>query len=170
MLGNKYVIGIVGILLIMVIAYNAQFFMSRQNKDQKGDASQPLTSQRVKNHAVSAQHERPGDPQADTSLPVAAAQPFAKGDRTAWKRDPFSLRAGTDQKPAEVTYDIKLMGIIKRDGDSHALINGKVYRVNDRVDKAVIREIRQHSIVIVAGGKQQEITFDDYKVIKEKIQ
>lgn len=169
MLGNRYVMGIVGILLIMVIAYNVQFFRSRQKTDRTENALQPFTPQGVQKHSGSPPQERTSVRQSDRSLPAAAAQPLAKEDKVIWKRDPFSLRAGEDRKPAVITYDIKLMGIIKRDGDSHALINGKVYRVNDRIDKAVIREIKQHSIVILADGKKQEISFDDYKVIKEKM-
>lgn len=161
-IGNKYVAGIVGILLILVIAYNVQFFMSKgKTSSPAGNAQQTFTPQGAQERSGSVkQPERP--------LPVPAGQPSAKEDKGIWKRDPFSLQAGTDGKASEVANDIKLMGIIKRDGKSHALINGKVYGVNDRIGSAIIKEIRQHSIVVLAEGKKQEIGFDDYKVVKEK--
>ncbi|MBI5632909.1 MAG: hypothetical protein HZA15_05465 [Nitrospirae bacterium] len=154
-LGNKYVVGIVGMLFIIVIVYNTQFFMSRQ-KTSRTEKAQP------------AQKRSEPARQPDKALPVPAAQPLTKEDKGKWKRDPFSLRAGPDRKAAEIVYDIKLMGIIKRDGNSRALIDGKVYGVNDRIGTAIIKEIKQHSIVLLADGKKQEISFDDYKVIKEK--
>ncbi len=152
MLGNKYVVGIVGILLILVMAYNAQFFLSRI-KSSKTENPQ----QTQKNSGTIRQPE--------TSLPLPATQPLDREDKKKWKRDPFSLQA--DPKPA-IVFDIKLMGIIKRDGKSLALIDGKVYGINDRVGPGVIKEINKHSIVVLAEGKKQEIAFDDYKVIKEK--
>ncbi len=162
MLGNKYVAGIVGILLVLVIGYNAQFFMSRKTSPSTPiNAEQTFTPQRAqKSSTPSRQTERP--------LPIPSVDLSAKEDKGVWKRDPFSLQASTDRKTTEMADDIKLIGIIKRDGKSHALINGKAYGVNDRIGTAVIKEIKQHSIVILAEGKKQEISFDDYKVIKEK--
>lgn len=155
LLGNKYIAGVVGILLALVIAYNVQFFMTR---------SKLTVPARPANRQMPARQE----PAARSAQTYSAdvARPADKGvDKTPWKRDPFSLRqAATDIKPD----DIRLMGIIKRTDNSLALINGKVYRVNDRIGTAVIREIKQHSIVVLARNKKQEITFDDYKVIEEK--
>jgi len=164
MLGNKYVAGIVGILLVLVIAYNAQFFIFKKRPTTPSiNGEQAFTPQRVQKRSGTVR--QPEKPQ-----PVAAAQPSIKDAKGIWKRDPFSLplQAGTDSKTAEVASDIKITGIIKRDGNSHALINGKVYGVNDRIGTAVIKEIKQHSIVILSEGKKQEISFDDYKVLKEK--
>jgi hypothetical protein len=161
-LGNKYVAGIVGILLILVIVYNAQFFMSKNKKSSPTvNAQQAFTPQRVQKPSGS-------DRKAEKPQSVPAAEPSIKENKGIWKRDPFSLQAGTDSKTSEMADDIKLMGIIKRDGKSHALINGKVYGVNDRIGRTVIKEIKQHSIVIMSEGKKQEIVFDDYKVLKEK--
>lgn len=158
MLGNKYVAGAVGIILALVIAYNVQFFMSKNRP--------PAPVEPAHRQIQSGQK-----PAAQPAKPLAAnvARPIdMSADKTPWKRDPFSLPAGKDGKIAEMADDIKLMGIIKRDGKSHALINGKVYGVNDRIGTIVIREIKQHSIVVLAEGKKQEIVFDDYKVVKEK--
>lgn len=158
MLGNKYVAGIVGLLLFLVIVYNAQFFMSKNR--------QPAPVEPAHRQIQSVQK-----PAARSAKALAAnvARPIdMSADKTPWKRDPFSLQAGADSKTAEMADDIRLMGIIKRDGKSHALINGKVYRVNDRIGRVVIKEIKQHSIVVLSEGKKQEISFDDYKVVKEK--
>jgi len=161
MLGNKYVAGIVGILLVLVIGYNAQFFMSKNKATSPAvTVQQTFTPQRVQQRWGSVRQPEP--------RPMPVALPSDKDDKGAWKRDPFSLQASTDRKTTETADDIKLMGIIKRDGKSHALINGKAYGVNDRIGTAVIKEIKQHSIVILAEGKKQEISFDDYKVLKEK--
>ncbi len=160
-LGNKYVAGVVAIILALVIAYNVQFFMTKN-----GPTSPP---EPVHRQALSRQ-----EPAARSTGARSAdlAQPADKSvDKTPWKRDPFSLQAGTGSKTgktAEMATDLRLMGIIKRDGNSHALIDGKVYGINDRIGTAVIKEIKQHSIVILAEGKKQEIAFDDYKVLKEK--
>ncbi|MDP2157922.1 MAG: hypothetical protein Q8K68_09470 [Nitrospirota bacterium] len=158
MLGNKYIAGAVGIILALVLAYNIQFFMT---KNRPSAPVEPAHRQ-----------IRPGqEPAAQSAKALAAnvARPIDRSaDKIPWKRDPFSLLAGKDGTIAEMADDIRLMGIIKRDGKSHALINGKVYGVNDRIGTIVIKEIKQHSIVVLAEGKKQEIVFDDYKVVKEK--
>jgi len=161
-LGNKYVAGAVGIILALVIAYNVQFFINK-NKT----ASPANVTQQVQ-RSGSPPQERTSVRQPEKPQPAPALQSSAKEDKGPWKRDPFSLQAGTDGRTAGMTDDIRITGIIKKDGKGHVLINGKVYGVNDRIGKAVIREIRQHSIVLLAEGKKQEISFDDYKVIKEK--
>ena len=61
-----------------------------------------------------------------------------------------------------------MIGIIKRDGRSYALINGKVYIENDIIGDAVIKEIKKHSVVLSSGEKTKEISFKDYVVLKEK--
>ena len=60
------------------------------------------------------------------------------------------------------------MGIIKRNGRSHVLINGKVYSVNDKIGDVVIKDIKKHGIVLFSDGKSKEISFEDYIVLKEK--
>lgn len=157
LLGNIYVAGIVGIMLVLVIVYNAHFFIS------KNKTSSPAMNAQQKQKHAGAFSSQPGKPR-----PLPAAQSSDKEGKGIWKRDPFSLQADTNGKAIEMADDIRLMGIIKREGKSHALINGKVYGVNDRIGTAVIREIKQHSIVVLAEGKKLEISFDDYKVLKEK--
>jgi len=161
-LGNKYVAGAIGIILALVIAYNVQFFMT---KDRPAAPAEPAHRQIQSKQEPAAQSAK--------TLSADVARPLDKSaDKTPWKRDPFSLRPAVSSsksgKTTEIADDIRLKGIIKRDGKSHALINGKVYGVNDRIGTAVIKEIKQHSIVVLAEGKKQEISFEDYKVIEEK--
>ncbi len=164
MLGNKYVAGVVGIILVIVIAYNVQFFMTKNNKT-------PLSPEDMQQQKVSEAARQHVKPQ---QLP--AARPSEGQEKGSWKRDPFSVKAIKETRTAEAADDIRLMGIVKRDGRSHALINGKVYAVNDRIGNAVIREIKQHSIVLLTGadgrpGREAgllELSIDDYNVIKEK--
>lgn len=162
MLGNKYVAALIGILLVAVIAYNIKFFASKSSppetaKIEKTEAAKPFEPM---------QYPRPDR----NKNPVRIAE---KEDRSKWKRDPFDLQAVTKKpvatKPAatkpEFGEDIRLMGILKRNGKSHALINGKVYRVNDKIGDVVIKKINKHSIILSSGKKNKEISFEDYKEI-----
>lgn len=154
-LGNKYVAVTVAIILALVIAYNVQFFMTKDR---------PAATAETANRLIRSKQEPAGQSSKTRSTDVSRPADN-RADKTPWKRDPFSLRpAATGDK----SDDVKLMGIIKRADNSLALINGKVYRVNDRIGMAVIKEIRQHSIVVQVKNKKQEISFDDYKVIEEK--
>ena len=161
MLGNKYVAALIGILLVAVIAYNIKFFTSK--------SSPPETAKREKTEAVKPFEpiKYPGPDMNKNPERIAE-----KEDRSKWKRDPFDLQAATKKvtkKPAstkpEFGEDIRLMGILKRNGRSHALINGKVYRVNDKIGDVVIKEIHKHSIILSSGEKNKEISFEDYKEI-----
>ncbi|MEW6110102.1 MAG: hypothetical protein AB1632_13190 [Nitrospirota bacterium] len=148
MLGNKYFAFAVGILLVLVIAYNVNYFTSK-----RGVAGIPA----VKKAAPAGQ-----------PLSTAGKMPdriLEKEDNNPWRRDPFGLHGRTGKSGYE--GGIHLVGIIKREGRSRALINGNVLSVNDRVGDAVIREIRRHSVVLFSGGKTQEVFIDDYTVLKE---
>ena len=158
MLGNRYVAIAVGIILTLVIAYNVQFFLGR-NKP-------PVPQEPVYRQAATKQ--RPAAQQALAKTEESVKPSSHLDDKTDWKRDPFSLRKKEPpKKQEEPALEINLTAIIKREGNSLALIDGKVYGVNDRIGTAVITDIHRHSIVVSAGGKKQEITFNDYKVIKE---
>jgi hypothetical protein len=127
MLGNKYVAFAVGIVLFLVIAYNAKFFLSK--------SSQPETpASHISQTSRPLEHE-PG---------VMPERIALTGDKGQWKGDPFHLErnvkiATKEKEPEKREPDIRLMGIIKRNGRSHALINGKVYRVHDEFDDAIIK-------------------------------
>lgn len=147
MLGNKYLAAGIGILFILVIAYNVKFFSSKSRSLQTP----------VAQNAEPKKHLLPGHIKVPERIPE-------KEDKGRWKRDPFGLQMLSEEEHSE---SVHLMGIIKRDGKSHALINGKVYLVNDRVGDAIIKEIKKHSIVLLSGGKSREISLD-YTVLKEK--
>ena len=156
MLGNKYVAIAVGIVLMLVTAYNARSLFSKSRQPEP-------TVSHIAQVSRPPEHEPAVMPERITS----------PGDKGQWKRDPFSLArdikiVNNEKEPEKHEPDIRLMGIIKRDGRSLALIDGKVYRVHDEFDDAVIKEIRQHSIVVILDGEPREIAFDDYVVLKEK--
>ena len=161
MLGNKYVALAVGILLVIVVSYNIKYFVSKNR--------QPESPTGYKTAQLSAPTEtsehKPG------KLPKRILE---KKDKGHWERDPFNLKTVVEikkeqKKPEKPVRDIRLMGIIKRDGRSHALINGTVYRVYDEFEDAIIIEIKKHSIVLLSNGETKEISFNDYVVLKEKV-
>lgn len=153
MLRNKYVAVLVGIVFIIVLANNIRFFTGKKS-------SAPPVQPAVKSSGV---------PVVQTTKKDVSRR-FEQQDKSQWKRDPFNLAVHTAGKPVQddPAEGLYLMGILKRDGRSHVLINGKVYGENDRIDGVVIREIRKHSIVIVRGSQKEELFFADYKVLKEK--
>lgn len=156
MLGNKYVAAAVGIILVIVIAYNFKFFVSKKSQPESTVAQ------------ISAPSESSGHKVG--KLPERSIE---KGDEGPWKRDPFNLKTVVENKteekePEKPTKDINLMGILKRNGKSLALIDGKVYRVHDEFDNAIIKEIKRHSIILLCDGETREISFEDYIVLKEK--
>lgn len=161
MLGNKYLAAVIGILLILVAAYNIKFFYSK-NKNSE-------TVQTGKTEAVKAPEVvKPAEP----DVPKKPDRIVEKEDKTRWKRDPFDLQAAAVKKPEQTkpafSEDIRLIGIVKRNGKSHALINGGVYRVNDKIGDAVITEINKNGIVLSSGEKSKRISFEDYIILKEK--
>lgn len=158
MLGNKYVAAAVGVILILVLAYNIKFFTAKngQNKIAAGKGAETLQ-------------------QPEPVMPKAPEIIFEQEDKSTWKRDPFSLQALLPKKAAskitrkpDISEGIHLMGIIKRNGKSLALINGKVYRADDRIGDVVIKDITKKGIVISSGDQSKEISFEDYKILKEK--
>jgi hypothetical protein len=163
MLGNKYLAAVIGILFILVAAYNVKFFSSKNRPSQpvatgKTEAVQP--SEALK-QSGSDMHGKP-------------ERIVEKEDKSRWKRDPFELQAAVkktakkeEEKPA-FGEDIRLIGIVKRNGTSHALINGKVYSVNDKIGDAVITEINNNGIVVSSGEESKRISFEDYIILKEK--
>jgi len=156
MLGNKYVAIAVGIILMLVIAYNARFFFSGNNQPASPGVKFVANSETSKHESA-----------------IMLKRMLDNEDKGQWRRDPFNLardmqQVAEEKEPEKPPLDIRLMGIIKRDGRSHALINGKVFRVHDKFDDAIIKEIKKHSIVLFSEGEIQEVSFEDYIVVKEK--
>ena len=160
MLGNKYLVAGIGILLVLVVAYNFKFFSSKSKipETSKVEKSEAVKSSEPTKHIESVTNKNP-------------ERILEKEDKNKWKRDPFGLQA-LSKKPAskkpEIGEDFHLMGIIKRDGRSRVLINGKVYSVDDKIGDVVIKDINKHGIVLFSDGESKEISFEDYIVLKEK--
>lgn len=144
MLGNKYIVTAVGVLLVIVIAYNVKFFATRETPSPKPEV-QTDRLQRKQSHEKVEIPERT----------------IMKRDSSIWK-DPFSVDLHISKKR------FRLAGIIYRDGAGLALINGKTYGVNDKIDNAIIRDIRNRSVVVAVGGTLKEVYIDDYKPSEEK--
>lgn len=153
MLKNKYVAVLVGLLCVLVLAYNIRYFAGKKS-------TAPVVSPAARSAAMPVVREGKKD----------FKRLSVQQDKGQWKRDPFELAAVRPGRtvPDAPGEDIHLMGILKRDGRSHVLINGKVYGENDRIADAVIKKINKHSIVIARGSQQKELYFADYKVLKEK--
>jgi len=154
---NKYLTAVVGILIILIVAYNVKFFSSKKVTPQI-----PVVKK-----TEPEKHSLP-----DTIK--VTKRTLVQKDAHRWKRDPFGLvtiSEKTVKKEPEKDFveDIQLIGIIKRDGRSYALINGKVYSEDDRIGDTVVKEIKKHGIVLSSGEKTKEISFKDYVVLKEKI-
>jgi hypothetical protein len=164
MLGNKYLAAVIGILLILVAAYNIKFFYSKNRP--------PQTVATGKIEAV-----KPSEPinPDGSDMHKKPERIVETEDKTRWKRDPFDLQAAAVKKPGgkeeekpAFSEDIRLIGVVKRNGKSHALINGSVYSVNDKIGDAVITEINKNGIVLSSGEKSKRISFEDYIILKEK--
>jgi Tfp pilus assembly protein PilP len=153
---NKYLAFVVGILIILIVAYNVKFFSSKKVIYQ-----------------IPAVKKTDLEKRSFPDTLKVTKRTFVQKDAHQWKRDPFGLvpiSEKTVKKEPEKDFaeDIQLIGIIKRDGRSYALINGKVYTVDDRIGDIVVKEIKRHSIVLSSGEKIKEISFKDYVVLKEK--
>ena len=140
MLGNKYIAAAVGVLLVSVIAYNVKFFASRENP--------------------SPQTEVQTDRLIDEKIEIPERTIMIR-DSATW-RDPFPVDLHVSKKR------FRLAGIIYRDGTSLALINGKAYGVNDKIENAVIRDIRNRSVVMAVGGTLKEVYIEDHNLSEEK--
>ncbi len=146
MLSNKYLASIVLLLLVFVIAYNIKYFSSKST----GTAGQ--TSANVSQAAI--------PPVDNTSL--LSERKIIKKDSSQWKRDPFSIT------PQAGKTAIVLGGIINNGGKGLALINGKVYTLNESVGSSIIKEIKKESIVISTNGLINEIFITNKSDIKER--
>jgi len=146
MLRNKLFIVVVGVLFAAVVIYNLNFFLKK--KVPVGPQLKAVTV------VLPDAQDRPGELRMTSHFQVPR-------DKENWKRDPFGIKE-------EAGKAGQGDGIIRRDGKSHALINGGVYTANQRIGGSVIKEIRRESVVLSTNGTIHEIYLDDYKVVKEK--
>lgn len=136
MLRNKYVALTVGILLSCVIAYNIYFFYTPPPR--------PLIAEAIYNNKYALSEKR-----------------FEPKDKGEWKKDPFGIRLDES-----ISYwDLKLQGIIHREGRGYALINGKLYGIGDSIDGGKIKAIERHSVIFLRDGRTEKISFEDYIVL-----
>ncbi|MDO8282442.1 MAG: hypothetical protein Q7U10_07450 [Thermodesulfovibrionia bacterium] len=143
MLSNKYFIFAIFAFLFLVAAYNIKFFSSKnaaQTEVKKAVSQLPSTSLYDKS--------------------VIPERAVISKDTSPWK-DPFSI------EKTEGKSEITVIGIIRRNGKSHALINGRVYSVNDAIGSSVIRDIKKESVVLSTNGIIKEIYLSNQSDIKE---
>ena len=153
MLSNRYLAAAVVFALIIVAGYNIQYFRNRSTRN---------AQQAVKTAAAGRTASLEVKDADSASKPVEVFEP---ADKTAWKRDPFALprtKAGADSR------EHHLQAVLHRDGRSFALINGRVYRQNDRVGESLLAEIRKDRVVLTTEGQKQELFLDDIIPVKEK--
>lgn len=144
MLSNKYFIFAIFALLILVAAYNVKFFTSKkavQTRVQKAASQQPSAA-------------------LSDKIIVTERNVISK-DSSKWMRDPFSV------EKTETKSEITVSGIIKKNGKSRALINGRVYSTNDAIGSSVIKDIKRDSVVISTNGIIKEIFLSNQSAIKE---
>ncbi|MEW6715691.1 MAG: hypothetical protein AB1306_11470 [Nitrospirota bacterium] len=149
MRSNKYVAYTVLALLILVIAYNVRFFSSKNTPEKEAakSVSQPAAA----------------SPPAPA---VTHVRTILKKDSSPW-RDPFSLEKAEKVEKKDVRIKMRIIGIIKRDGKSLALINGRVYSINDAIGNTVIMDIKKDSVVISTNGITEEIYLSNKSAMKE---
>lgn len=154
MLRNKYVALAVGILLSCVIAYNIYFFYTKNKRAGVSEVkSKPLVAEAIYDNKYALSEKR-----FETRRYYQRVEPKDKGE---WKKDPFGIRLDES-----IAYgDLKLQGIIHREGRGYALINGKLYGIGDSIDGGKIKAIERHSVIFLRDGRTEKISFEDYIVL-----
>ena len=155
---NKYLAAAIGILLIFAAAYNIYFFAAKKRQQE------PLPGPQ----ATAIQQQVPV-----VTKPTERVK--YQEDKNNWPKDPFKLQPVLPPKKTQklskapdISEGIHLGGVIQRNGKSLALINGRVYRINDRIGDVIIQDITKEGVVISSGDQIREISFKDYKLLKEK--
>ncbi len=127
---------------------------------------------------ASAVHAAPTSPQS-IAADGNARYTTVPEDSGKWRREPF---IGADSKkaksPAAISpagkkavaessdsTDINLQGIMQADKSYHALINGRVFKVGDKIGRLTIFEISRYRVVVQNHNKEKNI----YDIHKGKI-
>ncbi len=159
MLRNRYLIAVLGLLLLAVLGWNISFFAGRRAVPgrQGGAVSVPRAA---------------GVQMSD----IAARSTFPVGqDTSVWRRDPFVFgrRPSTLTKTAvipdmAVKEDaVDLQGIVVSDGKRFALVDGWVVGVGDRVRDYSVAVINPYSIVLKGDRGTREVSII-HETVKEK--
>ncbi len=141
MLRNRYLIAVLGVLLLLVAFYNVRFFLQRRGPDrQAAEVSQPASAARTAGRT--------------------AAAGKAADYRPAWNRDPFwypdgrrqQVYAGPRMRTPADERGVRLEGTTIKENKGYALINGRVYAVGDRVAGEQITAIDDRSVTLRGAG------------------
>ena len=137
MLRNKYAMIVVGIIFVLVAAYNIAFFQKRGSKGADGYKAVTEKSPRDK-------------------MVLSANMPLAS-DKAVWKRNPFGRSGGKDLRQAAEYSSIKVDAISVGGQKGYAIINGRMVGVGDEINGLVITAISRHSITVKDDGKKRDI-------------
>lgn len=178
MLTNKFFIGILAILLVLVVVYNWKFF-SQKNADYKKTVSgpSPLTPE-----PLSSLSHRPGEGVSGETL---SSQPTDVSNRIKdewknlltrqrWGRNPFltpseagyfsslyCLDPGSDiGKKADT-----ISAILMAEGDGIAIINHQIVSKGDWIGGEQIEEIKPDRVLFDRGGRLRTIIIKESPVI-----
>ncbi|TAN41994.1 MAG: hypothetical protein EPN25_03845 [Nitrospirae bacterium] len=145
MLRNRAILAVVGVLFILVVIYDLNFFLRKRS---------PV---RPQGEAVTA--ALPETTGKSGTLRMASGFPVPR-DREKWRRDPFRYKGGpamTAGREIHKTTGIKLQGITVRDGRRSALVNGWVVETGDVFENVLITDITPYSIFVKDAAGVREI-------------
>lgn len=157
MLRNKYVVAALGVVLLLVVAYNVAFFKTRTaNKNERALVQAPAVTgmQRPK---VSA------PPQVTTSRPAEK-----------WRRDPFWYPQNTKHAaPAHhaaaprPSSGLQLEAVMIRDGKGYAIISGQIVGKGERLGEYVVAEIGDLFVRLKGPGGMKKLSMTTDTSVKE---
>ena len=98
-------------------------------------------------------------------------------DSTKWRRDPFGAgntknakvqadRIQPGLKPAasiSAAPELTVQGIMQADNAFHALINGRVVKVGDKLDGVTIKEISRFRVAVQYDNSKEKTIYDIYQ-------
>jgi type II secretory pathway pseudopilin PulG len=153
MLRNKYVVTALGAVLLLVVAYNIQFFRTRAVNQAAGTAAQTYSS--------AIQHPRTSSPPPRVMMPSLPVE--------EWRRDPFWYPLSTKHAlPVQHTGSsrpssgMRLEATMVKDGKGFAVISGQVVGLGERVGEYVVVEVGDLFVRLKGPGgvKKMSITTD----------
>lgn len=158
MLRNKYVIAALGIVLLLVVAYNVAFFKTRTTSRAAGAAVQSPAVTNMQRLKVSS------------PSPVMTSRPADE-----WRRDPFWYPQSTKRSaPAQhaaasrPSSGIRLEATMIRDGKGYAIISGQIVGMGERYGEYVVAEVGELFVRLKGpGGIKKLSIIADTSSVKE---
>jgi hypothetical protein len=157
MLRNKYVVAALGVVLLLVVAYNVAFFKKRSANRNTGAVAQAPAATGTDRLKASA------PPQEMTSRPAAE-----------WRRDPFWYRQGTNRSaPARnaaasrPSSGLRLEATMIRDGKGYAIISGQIVGVGEQLGEYVVAEIGDLFVRLKGPGGMKKLSMTTDTNVKE---